>query len=164
MRGTRKSRTPTSEHEQSVLVAHIRRFFAAPDRSTARSDIVREVQALLNVHNREWTSRTIRLWFNNNRKHYIEGTQTPPRLVLPPIPEPDASAYSPQSLQYGFPPLTAPAPAPFCWPAGVPMLPNPSPVIPASENRTDKQNEKEHPPPEPSRDLYKLPLRKRPPK
>jgi hypothetical protein len=158
MSGRRKSRTPTTDYEQSVLIAHIQKFFAAPDRSVARADIVREVRSLLNVQNREWTSRTIRLWFNNNRKHYLEGRQNAPRQILPPIPTPDAKEFPPQALRCGYPPLsTPPPPVPRCWPVGVPMLPN-SP--PPQEQRNDGEEQTETT----QMDPRTLPLIKRPPK
>lgn len=68
----RKHRTATTAYEQSILVSYIRKFFEFPDRSEERSQLVQEVMVKLNSSARQWTPRAIRLWFNNNRKHYLQ--------------------------------------------------------------------------------------------
>jgi hypothetical protein len=125
-----KSRTPTTTHEQSILAAHIRRFFDAPDRSPARAEIVRQLAEMLNVAGRHWTPRSIRLWFNNNRNHYLEERHVPaprplplapppPRVIqpIPPYPFP-----MPPFYPYGYVPISVqPMPPPAMWPPPQPI-------------------------------------------
>jgi hypothetical protein len=119
-----KSRTPTTQHEQNILAAQIRRFFDAPNRSSHRSEIVRELLDKLNVAGGHWTARSIRLWFNNNRNHYLEERrhrtqrpQPPPMQLplmqpIPPYPIPMPLFYS-----YGYVPIgVQPIPPPALWP------------------------------------------------
>jgi hypothetical protein len=94
MSSGRKHRTPTTRDELSVLSARINRFFSAPDRSPARAEIVAEAISLLNHCGRQWTSRTVRLWFNNNQQHYLRASERSP-LVRRCVPVPQISSLSP---------------------------------------------------------------------
>jgi hypothetical protein len=51
--------------EQGIL-AHIRCFFQAGDRSPARAEIIREALELLNAEDLPWTARSVRLWFTRS--------------------------------------------------------------------------------------------------
>jgi hypothetical protein len=151
MSGRRKARTPTTEYEQSVLAANIRRFFEAPERSTARSDVVREVRNLLNQEHRQWTSRLIRLWFSNNRRHYL-----PDPTPIPPPPQ--AQIFIPQPPQYGYVPVNPCGPPfPGLWPPPLEMPPLFRPPPPPPEKTTNEQKETEAPQEKPEMDLYSLP-------
>jgi hypothetical protein len=119
----RKTRTTTTEYEQSVLAAHIQRFFDAPERSIDRADLVRAVLAALNFDNREWTPRLIRLWFNNNRKHYLARATRTSAALLTPLPQaapPFHSLYVPLNVR--LPPLPLFLP-PAIVPRGTTTLP-----------------------------------------
>jgi hypothetical protein len=84
----RKGRTATTNFEQAVLAAHIHRFFAAPERSAERARTVRAVLPLLNFEHRRWTSRLVRVWFNNNRRRLGDVRGAPWQLPYPqPVPQ-----------------------------------------------------------------------------
>jgi hypothetical protein len=145
MSRNRKARTPTTEYEQSVLIAHIQRFFDAPDRSIDRAEIVQKVLAALNVDNRQWTARLIRLWFNNNRRHYLRGGTPRPIAYSQPMPP----------FHYGIPLNVRPPPLPlFLPPAIVPRGTAQPPIATHHEQKSE----------EPSINLFELPALKCPPK
>lgn len=54
--------------ETKVLQQYIEKFFSFPERSDERTQVVTEVTSLLSEINDRWTRRSVRLWFNNNRK------------------------------------------------------------------------------------------------
>jgi hypothetical protein len=68
--------------EQGILARHIRRFFQVGDRSPARAEIIREALDLLNAEDRHWTAESVRLWFTNNKKHYIDDSSTTASLPV----------------------------------------------------------------------------------
>jgi hypothetical protein len=113
-RSQRKARTTTTPAEQSVLAARIMLFFRAPDRSAERRRIVRQVLDLLKSQPRQWTGRDVRLWFNNNRRHYGDDVPREPfydlRRLPPPVPLP------PFDVNFQQRPLAY-------HPVGVPMMP-----------------------------------------
>jgi hypothetical protein len=130
MSRSRKPRTPTTNYEHGILTEQIHRFFAAPARSPSRALVVDQVLELLIVDNREWTARTVRLWFNNNRSHYLnDRLQAEPLPAIPLAPRPPPpppplpgrahakTQLPPVSLLLSadhppLPPPPAPAPAP----------------------------------------------------
>jgi hypothetical protein len=114
MSGVRKNRTPTTSFEHSLLANHIQRYFETPDRSEQRAQIVREVLELLSGGGREWTHRSIRLWFNNNRRHYFPSA---PRSVYIAAPQPGCPSMMPPS--FPGPVMTLPI-RPL--PPGVPVM------------------------------------------
>jgi hypothetical protein len=93
----RRSRTTTTPFEQSILLAHIERFFRLPARSESRSQIVLRVRGLLSVDGRQWTGRDVRLWFNNNRRHCLNGSPQLAKWRPPPPPRPFGAAIQQQS-------------------------------------------------------------------
>lgn len=148
----RKHRTATSPFEQAVLIAHINKFFECEDRSSERGQVVREVMRQINTPNREWTPRAIRLWFNNNKRHYaniIEKKEearskeaappvhpiAAPSFTYSPYPPPLPPVY-PQMV----PPLIPPPPhgIPSVWipisrPAVMPPIGHPLPLPPTEQ-------------------------------
>jgi hypothetical protein len=132
MSHVRKTRTPTSQFEQSVLTSHMEKYFEAPDRSEERCAIVREVLDALQARDRNWTPRSVRLWFNNNRKHCLGGIPAPPEPRPRPRPPPPPIIPPPLGFRPPMPPpcvfqfVPMPmegAPPPMYWPH--PMGPGP---------------------------------------
>jgi hypothetical protein len=95
----RRARTPTTAVEQELFYAYIRKFFEAPERSAERADVVRKVLMLLKMESREWTERTVRLWFSNNRKHYMRKCLPPPATVIRAAPPPQDDGSVPKVSQ-----------------------------------------------------------------
>jgi hypothetical protein len=87
----------TTTFEQTILAAHIYRFFAAPEHSAERARTVRDVLALLSVERRKWTGRLVRVWFSNNRRRLWDVRAVPPQL---PYPQP-----MPPQFQFGYVPI-----------------------------------------------------------
>jgi hypothetical protein len=111
----RTFRTPTTTHEQAILSSFIHRFFEAPDRSDDRTLIVCQVLSMLSTSDRQWTARSVRLWFKNNRSHYVEPESTVPAVpmnvaglvpLLYPFPPP-------QGFPFGYIPMAIEPPPPF---------------------------------------------------
>ena len=59
-----------NETELQILVNYLRVYFSHPERSPQRSQVVQQVVSLLSNSNKHWSHRTVRLWFNNNKKVY----------------------------------------------------------------------------------------------
>jgi hypothetical protein len=122
----RKSRTPKAPSEEIILAGQIHQFFQAPDRSQTRSQIVQKVLYLLNVANRQWTERSIRLWFNNNKTHFLGDGRPqaiPPPLPSMPPPMPLFQVPMPPPYPYGYIPLAfSPMPSPIDWQLPIAMM------------------------------------------
>jgi hypothetical protein len=117
----RKRRTPTTMLEQNILAGHIERYFETGDRSEQRSAVVRECLESLRAQSQHWTHRSVRLWFNNNRTHYLQTAPPPPPappvLQLAPLhfslPMPPPIVYP--MMPVGMRPLPPPPPLPVFW-------------------------------------------------
>ena len=57
-----------SPQEQAILTQQIDKYFQLPERSEERSLCVQQVTAQLANINPRWTNRSVRLWFNNNKR------------------------------------------------------------------------------------------------
>lgn len=57
-----------SETETNILVNYLKIYFSNPERSVKRSQVVQDVVKILSEMNSHWNHRTVRLWFNNNKK------------------------------------------------------------------------------------------------
>ena len=53
--------------EQLILIQHMDKYFAHPERSPERTKIADEVASILRNISSHWSSRSVRLWFNNNK-------------------------------------------------------------------------------------------------
>ncbi|OHT09041.1 hypothetical protein TRFO_22208 [Tritrichomonas foetus] len=71
MASKRKKRTQTSSNDQQILANSIEEFFQYSDRSQERTILVKKLLGLLSNSQTHWTTRTIRLWFNNNKNRYL---------------------------------------------------------------------------------------------
>ena len=60
-----------SEGEMPILVNYLQIYFSHPERSLQRSQVVQQVVTLLSTTNKHWSHRTVRLWFNNNKKVFF---------------------------------------------------------------------------------------------
>jgi hypothetical protein len=134
----------------------IQRFFEVPDRSNARAEIVRQALDALNASEHRWTARTVRLWFNNNRRHYVEEqpeihTPTFGIPFTPPYPQPVPFAYAYVPLHVERLPIQI-----YEIPA-IPVMPisTPPPAAPPPESPRPTENASERPPP-PSRALFPM--------
>jgi hypothetical protein len=72
---SRKNRIATTPFEQMIFASLIHRFFAAEERSVERGEVVKQAMESVRPSGRKWTARSIRLWFNNNKKHYLNDVQ-----------------------------------------------------------------------------------------
>jgi len=68
----RECRYFPSDNELKVLVCYLQVYFSHPERSLQRSRIVQCVVNALRSINSHWNNRTVRLWFNNNRKMFFK--------------------------------------------------------------------------------------------
>jgi hypothetical protein len=139
MARARKIRTPTTQEEQAILASFIMRFFEAPDRSDERAEIVRQVLAAIHITDREWNARSVRLWFNNNRRTYLaEARPVQMQAMMVGIP-PTAQ---PIPFPYGYVPMQPqPMQAPLFWAPAIPILQPPPPPPLQQKERTDGQEE-----------------------
>jgi len=72
------------QEELSILINSIEEYFSYPERSEERSKIVSSVTGRLNAINAHWKNRSVRLWFNNNKKTYLKQEAN---VTFVPIPE-----------------------------------------------------------------------------
>jgi hypothetical protein len=78
MDAQRPVRILTTPEEREVLSTFINEFFERLERSKGRDEVVRRVCDVLRAANHRWTPRSIRIWFNNNRRRYVaEPSPTP---------------------------------------------------------------------------------------
>lgn len=91
-----------SETEMPILVNYLQMYFSHPERSLQRSQVVQNVVSVLAPSNKHWCHRTVRLWFNNNKRVFYhppnqqnQVTQPerkeipqnlPPKKTIPPQP------------------------------------------------------------------------------
>jgi hypothetical protein len=85
------------------------------------------VLEMLNVAGRQWTARSIRLWFNNNRNHYVQERRVPTQRLQPPPPFmqsiPPYPIPMPPFYPYGYVPIgVQPIPPPAMWPPPQPIM------------------------------------------
>lgn len=60
-----------TEEEKQILIPNLIKFFNSPERSRLRKSIMDETsQTLSSLNPEHWTPKAVRLWFNNNKKHY----------------------------------------------------------------------------------------------
>ena len=57
-----------TEAESEILSKYISTYFSQQERSVQRAQIVQTVVQILSKTNPHWNQRTVRLWFNNNKK------------------------------------------------------------------------------------------------
>ncbi|OHS94463.1 hypothetical protein TRFO_11073 [Tritrichomonas foetus] len=86
-----------NESEMPVLIHYLQVYFSHPERSIQRSQVVQNVASILSPTNKHWNHRTIRLWFNNNKRVFYRPSspqnqtsvfQEPePPMTLPPQPK-----------------------------------------------------------------------------
>ena len=57
-----------SDSEMPILIHYLQIYFSHPERSIQRSQVVQNVVSILSPTNKHWNHRTIRLWFNNNKR------------------------------------------------------------------------------------------------
>ncbi|EAY21330.1 hypothetical protein TVAG_167050 [Trichomonas vaginalis G3] len=63
-----------TETEMPILVNYLQMYFSHPERSLQRSRVVQSVVSVLNPTNKHWSHRTVRLWFNNNKRVFYHPT------------------------------------------------------------------------------------------
>ena len=54
--------------EQFILIQNMDKYFSFPERSPERTKVAEDVASLLRTISGHWSYRSVRLWFNNNRK------------------------------------------------------------------------------------------------
>ena len=62
-----------NEAESEILSKYISTYFSQQERSVQRAQIVQTVVQILSKTNPHWNQRTVRLWFNNNKKMLGQG-------------------------------------------------------------------------------------------
>lgn len=70
-----------SDSEMPILIHYLQIYFSHPERSIQRSQVVQNVASILSPTNKHWNHRTIRLWFNNNKRVFYRPTS--PQNVQP---------------------------------------------------------------------------------
>ena len=64
-----------NDTEMPILIHHLQIYFSHPERSIQRSQVVQTVAGILSPTNKHWDHRTIRLWFNNNKRNFFKPGQ-----------------------------------------------------------------------------------------
>lgn len=100
---TKDGRHFPTDSESQILIHHLQIYFSHPERSMQRSQVVQSVVSLLSPTNKHWTQRTVRLWFNNNKKVYYRPTSpaNPDAGMEPPRPfrQPQRNFFQPVRSQ-----------------------------------------------------------------
>lgn len=102
-----------SDSEMPILIHYLQVYFSHPERSIQRSQVVQNVVSILSPTNKHWNHRTIRLWFNNNKRVFYRPTspqQLPEQNQIPPAASAPTS-FS-QDPEPPSPPMFAPAAIP----------------------------------------------------
>ena len=60
-----------TDNEMQVLISALQVYFSHPERSIQRSQVVQNVVSVLSPSNNHWNHRTVRLWFNNNKRVFL---------------------------------------------------------------------------------------------
>ena len=60
-----------SDSEMQILIHYLQIYFSHPERSIQRSQVVQTVVGILSATNKHWSHRTVRLWFNNNKRVFL---------------------------------------------------------------------------------------------
>ena len=60
-----------NDSEMPILIHYLQVYFSHPERSIQRSQVVQSVVSILSTKNKHWTHRTVRLWFNNNKRVFF---------------------------------------------------------------------------------------------
>lgn len=103
-----------SQQEQAILTQTIDQYFQLPERSEERALCVQKVTAQLAEINPRWTNRSVRLWFNNNKRTCLKqnSVQFDPSQVratpltieqMPPKKRPPRSASVGANIGMGYP-------------------------------------------------------------
>lgn len=61
-----------NETEMPILINYLQVYFSHPERSIQRSQVVQNVVTMLSPNNKHWNHRTVRLWFNNNKRVFLK--------------------------------------------------------------------------------------------
>ena len=86
---TKDGRHFPTDAESKVLINHLQIYFSHPQRSIQRAQVVQSVVSILAPNNKHWNHRTVRLWFNNNKKvFYHPKAPVPPEPRKEPLPPP----------------------------------------------------------------------------
>jgi len=83
--------------EQSILSPNLKKYFSYPERSPDRSRIASEVSFQLSKYSNHWTSRAVRLWFNNNRKTVYDDIRISSENSNPSLNQRDMAGDSPKN-------------------------------------------------------------------
>ncbi|EAY09352.1 hypothetical protein TVAG_417740 [Trichomonas vaginalis G3] len=73
------------QQEQEILISSIEKYFSYPERSEQRTQIVQNITHELQKISNRWNNRSVRLWFNNNKKTFLK--PEPTVTFAPPISE-----------------------------------------------------------------------------
>jgi hypothetical protein len=97
-----------TDSESPILIQYLQIYFSHPERSIQRSQVVQSVVSILSPNNKHWTHRTVRLWFNNNKKVFCHPTSSPapppePRKEPPPPFSPPRKFFVPPRSLSAFP-------------------------------------------------------------
>ncbi|OHT15841.1 hypothetical protein TRFO_42243 [Tritrichomonas foetus] len=63
-----------NDSEMPILIHYLQVYFSHPERSIQRSQVVQSVVSILSTKNKHWNHRTVRLWFNNNKRVFFRPT------------------------------------------------------------------------------------------
>lgn len=69
-----------NDSEMPILIHYLQVYFSHPERSIQRSQVVQSVVSILSGKNKHWNHRTVRLWFNNNKRIFFR----PPSQITQP--------------------------------------------------------------------------------
>lgn len=90
--------------ELKILVQGLQRYFALPERSQNRNKIAKEVSQYLSYFSSHWSHRAVRLWFNNNKRTYLNVDPNNPNLANIGVGSPAAPPDPSMPMQSPHPP------------------------------------------------------------
>ncbi|KAK8853765.1 hypothetical protein M9Y10_016308 [Tritrichomonas musculus] len=68
-----------NDSEMPILIHYLQVYFSHPERSIQRSQVVQSVVSILSTKNKHWNHRTVRLWFNNNKRVFFRPSSPIPQ-------------------------------------------------------------------------------------
>lgn len=92
-----------NDSETPILIHYLKVYFSHPERSVQRAQVVQNVVSILSKNNGHWNHRTVRLWFNNNKRVFYNPTTPPNQSPIQERVDPPAH-YTPQRKYYSVPP------------------------------------------------------------
>jgi hypothetical protein len=92
--------------EKEIIVPDLKKYFTMPKRSKDRKDQIKKTLGRLNeVHPGHWSERSVRVWFTNNQRKYVDEKDVNQEYYRKEPRTPDETVPRiPIAAQFGYPP------------------------------------------------------------